>query len=78
MAPTSYLEREQLIHKTLNSIFSSKQDAYGTDVKTTGIESQDRSGILEAGRKDGTPGRKLARMEDRGTSDSSAAGDDRK
>lgn len=78
MAPTSYLEREQLIHKTLNSIFSSKQGEYGSDIEITGTASQDGSGVLETRREDGAPGRKLARMEDRRAVDSGAAGDERK
>jgi len=78
MTPTSYLEREQLIHKTLNSIYSFKQDEHGSNVKTTGIASQDGSRVLEARREDGAPGRKLARMEDRRAGDSSASGEERK
>ena len=78
MAPTSYLEREQLIHKTLNQIFSIRQDEYARADQITGTESQERSGILETGGDDGSPSRKLARMEDRRTGDSLATGDERK
>lgn len=78
MAPTSYLEREQLIHKTLNQIFSIRQDEYARADQITGTESQERSGILETGGDNGSPSRKLARMEDRRTGDSLATGDERK
>lgn len=74
MAPTSYLEREQLIQKTLNSVFT-KRDDQVSDVKTTGTEGQERSRVLEPSGEDSTPGRKLARMEDRRTGDNLATGD---
>lgn len=78
MAPTSYLEREQLIQTTLNSVFSIKRDEQISDVKTTGIAGQERSRILEPSGEDGPPSRKVARMEDRRTSDNLAAGDESK
>jgi deoxycytidylate deaminase len=78
MAPTSYLEREQLIHKTLDLIFSVNQDQHGSNVEITGTASQDGGRVLEARREDSAPGRKLARMEDWRASDSAAAGDERK
>lgn len=78
MAPTSYLEREQLIHKTLDSIFSVKQDEHGVNVEITGTAGQDGGGILATRREDGAPRRKLAGMEDRRAGDSSATGDERK
>ena len=77
MSPTSYLEREQLIQTTLNSVFSIK-GKQESDVKTTGPSSQERGRILEHPGEDGAPGRKLARMEDRRTSDNRATGDENK
>jgi hypothetical protein len=74
MAPTSYLEREQLIQKTLISIYTATEEAQ-RNVTTTGTPSQERPGVLEAPGEDRQAGRKLARVEDRGTGDSSASGD---
>jgi deoxycytidylate deaminase len=78
MAPTSYLEREQLIQITLNSVFSIKREENANDAKTTGIAGQERRGVLDTPREDSPPSRKVARMEDRRTGDNLAAGDDRK
>jgi deoxycytidylate deaminase len=78
MAPTSYLEREQLIHKTLNSTFSLKQDEHGSNVEITAIKGQERSGVLAARGADSPPRRKLAGMENRPDGDSVASGDERK
>jgi hypothetical protein len=72
MVPTSYLEREQLIQKTLISIYSTKEEQQ-QDVTTTGTASEERSRLLESPGEDSQAGRKLARMEDRRTGDSSAA-----
>src|SRR6266478_900358 len=77
MTPTSYLEREELIQTTLNSVFSIKRDEQD-DVKTTGTAGQERSRVLDAPREDGSPSRKVARMEDRRIRDNPAAGDERK
>jgi deoxycytidylate deaminase len=78
MAPTSYLEREQLIHKTLNQIFSIRQDEHARADQIAGAKSEERSGVLETRGDDGSPSRKLAGVEDRRTGDSLAAGDERK
>jgi hypothetical protein len=78
MAPTSYLEREQLIQATLNSVFSNKREEKTIDAKSTGIEGQERSGVLDTPREDSSPGRKLARMEDRRAGNNLATGDERK
>jgi hypothetical protein len=78
MAPTSYLEREQLIQATLNSVFSIKREENASDAKTTGIAGQERAGVLDTPREDGSPGRKVARMEDRRTGNNLATGDERK
>ena len=43
-----------------------------------GTESEERSGVLETRGDDGSPSRKLARVEDRRTGDSLATGDERK
>jgi deoxycytidylate deaminase len=72
MAPTSYLEREQLIQKTLISIYSEDTQR---NVTKAGTPSEERSGILEAPGEDGQASRKLARMEDRRTGDSSSTGE---
>jgi deoxycytidylate deaminase len=76
MSPTSYLEREQLIQTTLNSVFSIRRDEQ-RDAKTTSIAGQERGRVLDAPGGDGPPGRKVARMEDRRTGDNLAAGEDR-
>jgi deoxycytidylate deaminase len=76
MTPTSYLEREQLIQTTLNSIFSKKRGNQTSDAKNTGIASQERGRVLESSGEDGSPGRKVARMEDRRTGDNPAASAD--
>jgi hypothetical protein len=47
MTPTSYLEREQLIQTTLNSVFSTKRDEedHGKSTRTAG---QERGRVLDA------------------------------
>ena len=70
MPPTSYLEREQLISKTLVSVFATKEEAQN-DAKTT--QSQERPRILETNGENSPPGRKLAGMENRRTGDNIVA-----
>jgi deoxycytidylate deaminase len=54
MPPTSYLEREQIVSTTLNTL---KKDNATGKRKDSG---EDRTGVLGAAREDGSPGRKLA------------------
>jgi deoxycytidylate deaminase len=72
MAPTSYLEREQLIQKTLISIYSAPEE---TQSNVTTTPSEERSGVLGTPGEDSQAGRKLARVEDRRTGDSSTTGE---
>ena len=67
MAATSYLEREQLISKSLDSIFASQSETKNATTEVT--EREERSGILASSGEDSTPSRKLARLEDRRTLD---------
>jgi deoxycytidylate deaminase len=64
MAPTSYLEREQLISRTLMSVFPPIKEDY-QDAKTTGTQSQERLGLLEPHGENSTPSRKVAGVENR-------------
>ena len=64
MAPTSYLEREQLIQKTLVSVFSSKSRE-AKDARTVKVANEERAGLLGIVAEDRSPSRKLARLEDR-------------
>jgi deoxycytidylate deaminase len=73
MPPTSYLEREQLITKTLNEIFP--QDEGLKDVERKGVASQERPRLLEGVGEDREASPKLARMEDRRTRDNPASGE---
>jgi deoxycytidylate deaminase len=68
MASTSYLEREQLIHKTIELWFLKD-----TNVTTTGTTSEERRGVLGTGEEDRPPSRRVAALENRRTSDSSRA-----
>jgi hypothetical protein len=72
MAPVSYLEREQLISKTLNTIFKEgTQNARRTNFREEG------AGLLAASGEDGAPGRKLAGVEDRRATREPSAGQNR-
>jgi hypothetical protein len=63
MPPNSYLEREQLISTTLNSI---KSEEHGERIPDEQTDSgEERQGVLGVVGEDGTSGRKLARMENR-------------
>ncbi len=70
MAPTSYLEREQLIQKTLVEIYRASEATQ--DV--TKDQSEGRQRVLEPTGEDGSTSRKLARMEDRRAGNNSAPG----
>ncbi|HYI92076.1 MAG TPA: anti-phage dCTP deaminase [Bryobacteraceae bacterium] len=79
MAPTSYLEREQLIQKTLIHVFSSKKRRR-EDGASSGTATEERERFLEPSGGDGPAGRKLARLEDRRIGEvggNVAAGDER-
>jgi hypothetical protein len=71
MAASSYLEREQLISKSLDSIFTNQTEIEHAPRKIA--EREERSGILAASGEDSAPSRKLARLEDRRTLDRSAS-----
>jgi deoxycytidylate deaminase len=63
MPPNSYLEREQLISTTLNSI---KSEEHGERIPDEQTDSgEERQGVLGVVGEDGTPSRKLARVENR-------------
>lgn len=63
MTPTSYLEREELIHSTLNSVFATRENTQqdGNEIR---LGSKERQRVLETRGADGTTGRKMARMEE--------------
>jgi hypothetical protein len=63
MPPTSYLEREQLISKTLNEIFPPIEEL--KDAERKGTSGQERLRVLEGSGEDGQTRRKLAGVEDR-------------
>jgi hypothetical protein len=73
MAATSYLEREQLISKSLTAIYNLIGHDNASTKTTVGEE---RAGVLATPRTDSAPSRKLARLEDRRTLDR-ASGEDR-
>jgi deoxycytidylate deaminase len=58
LLPTSYLEREQLISKTLSRIFSPSEEI--NDAKGKGASREERPRILESTGADGKAGRGLA------------------
>jgi deoxycytidylate deaminase len=68
MPPTSYLEREELIQKTLNAVFIEAKRKIEDDATTTRTASEERSGVLEPTGADSYTARKLAKVEDRGAS----------
>ena len=73
MSPTSYLEREELIHSTLNSVFAVKE---GQDENEIRPEDQERQRVLDPGGADSQASRKLAGVEKGGTLPKQAGGQD--
>ena len=75
MTPTSYIEREELIHSTLSSVFTIDEQPKQDSHEIRGLEGEARQGILDARGADSSSSRKMARMEEGGTSSKIAGGE---